>query len=113
MVGTIAGLLPPEGFTKTLDAVYASPRAKKLDYLSLNVYEPFGGARRDPGDTDRRVKWERYMMDGEVYRTFILAKNDFNTDLPIYMGENSLGESPAGQARPPNLARTAGRASGT
>ena len=42
MVGTIAGLLPSEGFTKTLDAVYASPRAKKLDYLSLNVYEPFG-----------------------------------------------------------------------
>ena len=29
------------------------------------------------------------MLDGEVYRTFILAKNDFNTDLPVYMGENS------------------------
>jgi beta-glucosidase/6-phospho-beta-glucosidase/beta-galactosidase len=29
------------------------------------------------------------MMDGEVYRTFILAKNDLNTDLPVYMGENS------------------------
>ena len=86
MVGTIAGLLPSEGFTKTLDAVYASPRAKKLDYLSLNVYEPFGGARREPGDTDRRIPWERYMMDGEVYRTFILATNDFNTDLPVLHG---------------------------
>ena len=82
--------------------MYASPRAKKLDYLSLNVYEPFGGARRDPGDTDRRVKWERYMMDGEVYRTFILAKHDFNTDLPIYMGENSLGNlQPAGEPAQP------------
>lgn len=102
MVGTSAGLLPSEGFTKTLDAVYASPRAKKLDYLSLNVYEPFGGARRDPGDTDRRVKWERYMMDGEVYRTFILAKHDYNTDLPIYMGENSLGNlQPAGEPAEP------------
>ena len=39
---------PPERFTKTLDALYASPREKKLDYLSLNVYEPFGGPRRDP-----------------------------------------------------------------
>ena len=29
------------------------------------------------------------MMDGEVYRTFILAKNDFNADLPVFMGENS------------------------
>jgi beta-glucosidase len=81
--------LRPERFTKTLDALYGSPRAKKLDYLSLNVYEPFGGPRRDPEDAERRVKWERYMMDGEVYRTFIHATNDFNTDLPVYMGENS------------------------
>lgn len=29
-------------------------------------------------------------MDGEIYRTFILAKNDRNEGLPIYMGENSL-----------------------
>jgi beta-glucosidase len=29
-------------------------------------------------------------MDGEVYRTFILATRDGNTDLPVYMGENSL-----------------------
>ena len=84
-----AETLPAAGFTKTLDAVYASPRPKKLDYLSLNVYEPFGGPRRDPDDTDRRIKWERYMLDGEVYRTFILATNDFNDDLPVIMGENS------------------------
>ena len=32
--------LRPERFLKTLDALYASPRADKLDYLSLNVYEP-------------------------------------------------------------------------
>jgi beta-glucosidase len=87
-IETTAETLPPDGFTKTLDAVYASPRAKKLDYLSLNVYEPFGGSRRDPG-AERRVPWERYMLDGEVYRTFILATNDGNEDLPVYMGENS------------------------
>jgi beta-glucosidase len=101
MITMTAERVPPEGFTKSLDALYASPRAKKIDYLSLNVYEPFGGPRRDPDDTDRRIPWERYMMDGEVYRTFILAKNDFNTDrLPVYMGENSsanmqeIGEAP-------------------
>lgn len=91
MVTMTADNLHPERFTKTLDALYASPRAKKLDYLSLNVYEPFGGPRRDPRETERGVPWERYMMDGEVYRTFILAKNDFNAGLPVYMGENSLG----------------------
>lgn len=109
IIETTAETLPPERFTKTLDAVYSSPRAKKLDYLSLNVYEPFGAARRDPADTDRRVKWEHFRMDGEVYRTFILAKNDFNTDLPVYMGENSCaniqnaGESP--QPRPDGWSR--------
>jgi beta-glucosidase/6-phospho-beta-glucosidase/beta-galactosidase len=88
-VETSAATLPPEGFTKTLDAVYASPRVTKLDYLSLNVYEPFGGPKRDPGDTDTRIKWERYRLDGEVYRTFIHATNDGNADLPVFMGENS------------------------
>jgi beta-glucosidase len=91
IVEATADTLRPERFTKTLDALYGSPRAKKLDYLSLNVYEPLGAARRDPGDTDRRVKWERFRMDGEVYRTFIHAKHDFNTDLPVCMGENSIG----------------------
>jgi beta-glucosidase len=102
MIAKTADALPPEGFTKTLDALYASPRARKLDYLSLNVYEPFGGPRRDPANTDRRVPWERYMMDGEVYRTFILATNDFNTDLPVYMGENSSANlQPIGETAAP------------
>lgn len=102
LVTMTAEKIPPEGFAKTLDALYASPRAKKLDYLSLNVYEPFGGPRRDPGDTDPRIKWERYMMDGEIYRTFILATNDFNTDLPVYMGENSSANiQPIGEAAQP------------
>jgi beta-glucosidase len=109
MIETTADTLRPERFTKTLDALYASPRAKKLDYLSLNVYEPFGGPRRDPSDTDRRIKWEHYMMDGEVYRTLIMATNDFNAGLPVYMGENSsanlqpTGEPP--QPRPDGWTR--------
>lgn len=90
-VTTIADDLPPEGFEKTLNALYNSPRERKLDYLSLNVYEPFGRPREDPQHPDRRIKWEQFMMDSEVYRTFILATNEFNTDLPVYVGENSLG----------------------
>jgi beta-glucosidase/6-phospho-beta-glucosidase/beta-galactosidase len=102
MIAMTADSLRPELFTKTLDALYASPRARKLDYLSLNVYEPFGGPRRDPHDTDRRIKWERYRMDGEIYRTFILATNDFNTDLPVYMGENSSANlQPVGEPAQP------------
>lgn len=93
--------LRPEFFTKTLDALYASPRAKKLDYLSVNVYEPFGTPRRDP-ETGKDVAWDEMALDGEIYRTFILATNDFNTDLPMYMGENSCANmQPIGEeARP-------------
>lgn len=80
--------LRPELFTKTLDALYASPRVKKLDYLSVNVYEPFGTPKRDDGEV-AATKWDEFTMDGEIYRTFILATNDGNTDLPVYMGENS------------------------
>ena len=29
-------------------------------------------------------------MDKDIYSTFIRAYNDFNIDLPIYMGENSI-----------------------
>jgi beta-glucosidase len=94
--------LRPERFTKTLDALYASPRARKLDYLSLNVYEPFGGARRWPERADVGVPWDVYRLDGEIYRTFILAKHDRNADLPIYMGENSCANfQPVGEPSVP------------
>lgn len=101
-IATTADNLRPELLTKTLDALYSSPRAKKLDYLSLNVYEPFGAARRDPAEEDRGVAWDVFTMDGGVYRTFLLAKHDGNTGLPIYMGENSCGNfQPAGEAAIP------------
>ena len=99
-----ATTLPPVKLTKTLDALYASPRDKKLDYLSLNVYDPLGGARSDP-DRPRvpgDINWDDFAMDGEVYRTYILATNDGNSDLPLYMGENSCAnlEVIGGPAKP-------------
>jgi hypothetical protein len=97
-IETSASNIPAVGLTKTLDALYASPRERKLDYLSLNVYEPFGAARRGQQRADGQVPWDVYTMDGEVYRTFILAKQDFNTDLPVYMGENSCANfQPVGE----------------
>ena len=41
-------------------------------------------------------------MDGEVYRTYTLATNDGNTDLPVYMGENSCAnlQHMGGKAKP-------------
>jgi len=84
--------VPPGELTKTLDALYSSPRARKLDYISLNVYHPFGAHLYGPEDPSRSaadIYWDEFVMDSEVYRTFILATNEGNTDLPFYMGENS------------------------
>jgi beta-glucosidase/6-phospho-beta-glucosidase/beta-galactosidase len=88
-IATFAAALPPTSLTKTLDALYASPRTKKLDYLSLNVYDPIGFARAEPDAPKGEIRWDEFTMDADVYRTYIHATNDGNTDLPVYMGENS------------------------
>jgi beta-glucosidase len=90
-----------EKMTKTLDALYNSPRTRKQDYISANVYEPFGGARA-LGVPGAGPKWWENAVDGDIYRTMILAYNEGNTGLPIYMGENSIAyEQPrAGRAVP-------------
>jgi beta-glucosidase/6-phospho-beta-glucosidase/beta-galactosidase len=75
--------------TKTLDALYASPSARKIDYISANVYEPFGEARA-LGRRGGGPKWWENAVDGDIYRTMILAYHEGNTGLPIYMGENSI-----------------------
>jgi beta-glucosidase len=93
--------LNSEHWTKTLDALYASPRAKKLDYLSINVYEPFNGPKGSEDMTKPPLWWE-FAADPEVYRTFIHADNEFNADLPFYLGENSLAyRQPVGKPAGP------------
>jgi beta-glucosidase/6-phospho-beta-glucosidase/beta-galactosidase len=73
---------------KTLDEIYNSPRDKKLDYISINVYEPFMVAKVDP--LEGQPNWWEFTADGDIYSTFIRAHNDYNPNLPIYMGEHSL-----------------------
>ncbi len=102
MIAMTAERLAPEKFVKTLDALYASPRTKKLDYLSVNVYDPFG-IPRDGDQPGADTKWDEFPMDGDIYRAFILATNDFNDEaLPVYMGENSSANlQPIGEPAQP------------
>lgn len=78
-----------ERFTKALSALYSSPREHKLDYISVNVYEPLGRAK-SKGVAAAFPKWWEFGADPEVYYAFIHAYNDANRGLPVYMGENSL-----------------------
>ena len=96
-----AAAIRPEMLTKTLEALYASDRDEKLDYLSVNVYEPLGPAKSE-GDPRKRPKWWEFDVDTDVYHTFIHAYNDGNTGLPLYLGENSLAlrQAPGAPAQP-------------
>lgn len=91
----------PGELTKTLDAIYTSSRSRKIDYISANVYEPFGEARA-LGVPGAGPKWWENAVDGDIYRTMIHAYHEGNVGLPIYMGENSIAyEQPrAGRAVP-------------
>ncbi|HEX5333137.1 MAG TPA: family 1 glycosylhydrolase [Cellulomonas sp.] len=88
-VGAIRQYVDGATLAKTLAALYTSKRLKKLDYISANVYEPFGEARC-LGNQLEGPKWWEFTVDGDIYRTMIWAYNEANTDLPMYMGENSI-----------------------
>jgi hypothetical protein len=80
----------PEKFPRFLDALYASPRPEKLDYLSTNVYEPFAiplGSSRGDGAA---LRWWEYSTDVEVYATWVRAHADGIGELPLYLGENGM-----------------------
>jgi hypothetical protein len=64
-----AQALPPEQFTKTLDALYASPRAKKLDCLSLNVYDPCADQEGRVHDGRRSVSHVHPCDEGRQHRS--------------------------------------------
>lgn len=89
MVAYVQRAVKPSALTKTLDALYASPREKKLDYLSLSMYDPFNPVKGS-SSVSKSVPWWEYKADPEIYRTFIHAYQDFNDGLPVYMGENTL-----------------------
>ncbi|MBD3338509.1 MAG: family 1 glycosylhydrolase [Candidatus Lokiarchaeota archaeon] len=94
-------IIKPTKFKKTIDQIYRSKRKRKLDYISVNIYEPFMGPKSSL-DLSKNPDWWEYSADGEIYSTFIRAYHDFNNNLPIYMGENSLAyRQPIGKKAEP------------
>jgi beta-glucosidase len=94
-------LLSPRIMKRTLSHVYESDRAKKMDYIGLDIYEPFILSRRN--NEGKTLSWDELTMDEDVYETFIRAHHDHNdTNLPIFMIENTLSYAqPIGEAAIP------------
>lgn len=65
----------PSTLTRTLDALWASPREKKLDYLSANIYERFGAPKAAAGAIPV-IPWWEFSADSEIYGSYIRAYQD-------------------------------------
>jgi beta-glucosidase len=91
-------LFPVGEMRQTLDALYASPRVQKLDYLSTSIYDPFIFAKMalvgDAGvDGSNGGGWDTMTIDPEIFGTFIDAMADGAVTTPFYLGENSCANS--------------------
>jgi len=85
----IKQLFKPDLFKSTIESLYNSPIARKLDYLAVDIYEPFLMTEMMSGLSTYPPWWE-WECDPEIYSSFIRAYNDGNTDLPLYLLENSI-----------------------
>ncbi|TXT62772.1 MAG: hypothetical protein BAJALOKI1v1_860021 [Promethearchaeota archaeon] len=48
LVSTTAQLLPPFSLKKTIQAIYDSPQDKKVEYLAMDIYDPFTSIEASP-----------------------------------------------------------------
>ncbi len=92
-------LADPAGWTRAVEAVYASPRRELLDYVGLDIYDPFAAANAPKAPTPRRLRerepilytplWEnRY--EAREFGSVIRGYAEDAGDLPIYVLENGM-----------------------
>lgn len=96
-----------------LDAIYASPRARKLDYIGIDCYDPFALAavsfadvyQRPPapaGIGGERFDWTRLAFDPASMREHLRHHGVGLGDLPLYVLEITIGHNQprGGRAEP-------------
>lgn len=96
----VSRLFPPTQKAKAIEAVYASPRVKKIDYLALDVYDPFVvGSWYLKFPTPRRIReheplirppWWEWHLDPVQYATVIRAHSAGNDDVPMFIQETGM-----------------------
>jgi len=82
--------IKPSMLKKTLDAIYDSPRDKKMDSLQVNIYDPFGMPRSSSDISEAKMEMWEYLLSPDIYRIYIHAHNDGNRDLPLHLNENNV-----------------------
>jgi len=97
---------------KTISAIYHSPRKRKIDFIALDVYDPFvAGAfyvdlssvwKRKINEPLFRPPWWKWRHDREHFRAMIEAHHENNSGFPIYILENCIAnqQEKTGPAKP-------------
>ena len=97
----VSRLFSPLQKEKTIEAIYASKRKKKIDYLALDIYDPFiVGTFYLKLPTPRRIRekepllrppWWEWHLDGQQFGAMIRAHHAGNDDIPIFIQETGMG----------------------
>ncbi len=104
-------LSSPPHYQRAVDAIYDSPRRKLLDYIGLDIYDPFVATYLPKIPTPRRIRerepllrvplWENRYLARE-FSEVVRAHHRGVEDLPIYIMENGMchRQEKGGRAQP-------------
>lgn len=101
--------LDMEDLVSAVNALYASPRERKIDYVGLDIYDPlFRNFIKLPSIEEIREGYKninaehwQWIHDPEVFYTFILAYQYNLEGLPVYILENGMAHKGLGERSQP------------
>lgn len=88
------------GFKKAIEALYASDRDEKLDYIAVDIYDLMLPAQeydkgpefeRTPYEPAHRPGWWDWCLEKNAVEDYLELYGRCNLGLPMYMIENSVG----------------------
>ena len=92
-------LADPSGSRRSVEAIYGSPRGGLVDYIALDIYDPFSAANPPKLPSPRRLRegepllytplWENFYRAGE-FGGVIRGYAEDAGSLPIYILENGM-----------------------
>lgn len=90
-------------YEKVIDALYESPRCKKLDYLAVDCYDPFifvtlGVEGEDQPPEEKpiggdRFDWTKLTFNPDVTREHLRMHSQDRGDIPLYILETTIGHN--------------------
>lgn len=90
----------PLKMRRAIEALYAAPRPQNMDYVAINIYEPFlssldykpkPGAKITVAEPANRPPWWEWVYERQTYEEHIELYGRDTLGLPLYILEASIG----------------------